>query len=149
MAALAALPSARAGNSPLSKNNRVLLPAFFLLLFAALKTYLGFLETSGSTTEKARVLAEKFVHDLHLLHTPPLHPQESSVTPNIDRVLRGRSQQRQTKCGGEERKMESERVGGASSSHGEEGEYGLRLMQLERQLSELLMKSKVSDIPYN
>ena len=42
--------------------------------------------------------------------------------------------------------MESERVGGASSSHGEEGEYELRLIQLERQLSELLMKSKVSDI---
>ena len=68
------------------------------------------------------------------------------MTPNIDRVLRGRFQQRRTE-GGEKR---AQRGGGASSSgtttaHGEEGagEYELRLMQLEKQLSELLQKSKV------
>ena len=63
------------------------------------------------------------------------------MTPNIDRVLRGGRQQRHTD-GGERR----ERGGGASSSttaNGEEGDYEQRLMQLERQLSELLQKSKV------
>ena len=64
------------------------------------------------------------------------------MTPNIDRL--SRQQRRHTE--GRERR---ERGGGASSSataNGEEGDYELRLMQLERQLSELLQKSKVVPI---
>ena len=62
--------------------------------------------------------------------------QESSATPHIDRVLRSQHQRRVT----ERERRDRERGGGARNG----GSYELRLMQLEKQLSQLLQKTKVS-----
>lgn len=72
--------------------------------------------------------------------------QEAVVTPHIDRVLRG--YQRRAEGGRKVGDREREGGGEANTSSpvggGGGGGYESRLMQLERQLSQLLQKTKVS-----
>ena len=79
--------------------------------------------------------------------------QEPLVTPHIDRVLH--CYQHQAERGGRDgRQGRTEREGGGGSSSGtvhgnsEEGGYESRLMQLERQLSQLLQKNKVKTFTF-
>lgn len=65
------------------------------------------------------------------------------MTPHIDRVLQQRAK------GGGSKSETAAGVGGggvstSSTAHSEGEGYELRLMQLERQLSQLLQKNKVS-----
>ena len=81
------------------------------------------------------------------------HVQESLTTPHIDRVLHsyqhraeGGRDGRRGRGPAEERRGERRGSGDNSSSsksHWKGGGYESRLMQLERQLSQLLQKSKV------
>ena len=133
----------RNGSSPVDPGRQALLspalqgcsPAIFVFP-AALETYLGFLETSGSTTEKAssQNLCSKRL---------TLSVQESRVTPHIDRVLQSHRQRRRAPERVREvgrRQKERQQEGGASWS---KDDYEPRLMQLETQLSQLLQKTKV------
>lgn len=68
--------------------------------------------------------------------------QDLLVTPHIDRLL-------QQRANGGRSRAETAGVGGgggstSSTAHSEGGGYETRLMQLERQLSQLLQKNKVS-----
>ena len=146
--AAAAVPP-RAGTVSILPRAQQCALLFISLPREALETFLGFLESSSSATEQVRdtrhyELQYGYLCSVAVAAVRQLpFSQEALQTPHIDKVLH-HYQQRVGK--GEGGEVGSGRVGGDSSSSSacwDGGGYESRLMQLERQLAQLLQKSKV------
>ena len=109
--------------------------------FLALDAYLDFLDSSTTTTEKVSLSLSLSLPPF--IHCFNIQTQEAQPTPHIDHILH--NYQHHNHHQGEERGV-SEDKGRETGVAVEGGNYEGRLYLLEKQLTDLLQRSRVSHI---